>query len=382
MVNGSYDIEEMNSILNKTVAAIEESKEAIFDIAENARKACNSIKKQLEETKQKMKTLLQEVELVEALEKNGRKRLLQVSKDFSKYSEEDIKKAYQQANELQIKLILKRQEENDLFRYRTELEMRFKQSEDTLKKAEELVSKIGVAMEYLTGNLQDLTTTLEDIQVKQNIGRRIIRAQEEERQRVARDIHDGPAQTFANVIIKAEICEKLMDIDKEKSKIELQVLRNILREGVKDIRKIIYNLRPMAIDDLGFIPMVQRYIEVFQKDTGIAVDFIILSQSQMEDQVKNLSIFRVIQESLNNIKKHSGAKNVKIKLEMNKKGISLYIIDDGIGFELNENEMEIRDDGGFGITNMKERVELLNGSLQIRSEVNKGTKINVNIPYE
>lgn len=382
MSNSSYDLDEMNLILNRTISAIEDSREAIFEIAENARKECNIIKKQLEESKQKMQLLIKDVEMIEYQEKQGRLRLLEVSKNFSKFSETNIKRAYEQANELQIKLMLKRQEENDLFRYRTELEIRYKQSEDTLKKAEELVSKIGIAMEYLTGNLQDLTNTLEDIQQKQHLGRRIIRVQEEERQRVARDIHDGPAQTLANVTIKAEVCEKLIDIDKEKAKVELQVLRNILRDGIKDIRKIIYNLRPMAIDDLGFIPTVQRYIEGFQSETNIIVDFIILSQSPLEDSIKNLSIFRVIQEALNNIRKHSKAKTVKIKLEMSKKGINLNIIDDGIGFNIDEVDLNFRDDGGFGLVNMKERVELLNGSIQIRSELNRGTKINVNIPNE
>ncbi|SCY05076.1 sensor histidine kinase [Alkaliphilus peptidifermentans] len=382
MSNGTVDVEHMNMILNKTISAIEESQEAIFDIAENARKECNALKRKLEEIKVKMHGIIAEVEKIESQEKKSRNRLLDVSKDFVKYREDDIRTAYEKANQLQIKLILIRQQENDLFRLRNEVEMRYRNSEEILRKAEALISKIGVAMEYLSGNLQDISSTLEDIQQRQNFGKNIIRAQEEERQRVARDIHDGPAQALANVTIKAEICEKLVDIDKERAKTELQELRIVLRDSIKDIRKIIYNLRPMSLDDLGFIPTIQRYIEGFQKESGITVDFIILSQLTVEDPIKNLSIFRIIQEALNNVRKHSKAKQVKIRLEMSIKNITLSVADDGMGFNTEEGAFQIRSDGGFGLFNIRERVELLNGTLQIKSELNKGTRITAIIPNE
>ncbi len=368
----------MNEILEKTISAIEESKEAVFEIAESARKECSILKKQLSDIKLRIQSVMKEVERQEAAEKSSRKRLLEVSKDFSRYRENDIRRAYERANELQIQLIIKRQEECDLIRQRTELEMRYKHSEDILRKAEDITSKIGVVMEYLGGNLKDFTNTLEDIQQRAVVGRRIIQAQEEERHRVARDIHDGPAQSLANLTIKAEVCEKLIDIDQDRAKHELQDLRNVLRDSIKDIRKIIYNLRPMSLDDLGFIPTVQRYIEGFQEDTKIPVDFIILSRRPMEDPVKNLAIFRIIQEALNNIRKHAKAQSVKIKLEISNQNIQLTISDDGVGFDA-EASNGTSEGGGFGLLNIRERVELLDGTLQIKSAPNKGTRIYVNL---
>ncbi|GAB6086943.1 sensor histidine kinase [Alkaliphilus crotonatoxidans] len=372
------DIKDMNEILEKTISAIEESKEAVFEIAESARKECSILKKQLSDIKLRIQSVMKEVERQEAAEKSSRKRLLEVSKDFSRYRENDIRRAYERANELQIQLIIKRQEECDLIRQRTELEMRYKHSEDILRKAEDITSKIGVVMEYLGGNLKDFTNTLEDIQQRAVVGRRIIQAQEEERHRVARDIHDGPAQSLANLTIKAEVCEKLIDIDQDRAKHELQDLRNVLRDSIKDIRKIIYNLRPMSLDDLGFIPTVQRYIEGFQEDTKIPVDFIILSRRPMEDPVKNLAIFRIIQEALNNIRKHAKAQSVKIKLEISNQNIQLTISDDGVGFDA-EASNGTSEGGGFGLLNIRERVELLDGTLQIKSAPNKGTRIYVNL---
>jgi len=92
---------------------------------------------------------------------------------------------------------------------------------------------------------------IEDMKQKRLLGIRIIKAQEEERQRVAREIHDGPAQSMSNIVLKAEICERLVDSDPEKAKDELRTLKSVVRDTLRDVRKIIYDLRPMSLDDLG-----------------------------------------------------------------------------------------------------------------------------------
>lgn len=382
MDHNIINVTKMNEIFQRILQSIEESKAEIFDIAENIRKEYNELRMQLEITKENVLRVIKEVEELENLEKASRRELLKVSKDFVKYREEDIRIAYEKANSLQIEVLLKRQKEQELIKRRTELEMRLKNSEKTLEKAEHLTSKMCIVQEFLGGNLQDINNTLEDIKQKHLLSRKIISAQEEERLRVARDIHDGPAQSLANLIIKAEVCEKLMDIDIEKSKSQLQELKRCTRESIKDIRKIIYNLRPMSIDELGLVPALQRYIENFQRDTDITVDFVILSQVNLEDSIKSLSIFRIVQEVLNNIRKHACASFVRIRIDMNRSNISISIVDNGVGFDVEGVKVHDKETGGFGLINIKERVELLNGSLEIKSELNKGTSVIINIPKE
>ena len=133
------------------------------------------------------------------------------------------------------------------------------------------------------------------------MGLRIIQAQEEERQRVARDIHDGPAQSMSNVVLKAEICERLFSVDLDKARDELQKLKDIVRDCLKDVRKIIYNLRPMSLDDLGLIPTLQRLILTFRNDTGIEATF---NKNGVFDDISpgiSLTIFRIVQEALSNV---------------------------------------------------------------------------------
>lgn len=371
---------EIANILKRTMESIAEAKKDIFEISEATRNDCNNLKKELEEFNDKVQALIKQVEILELQEKISRKILLEVSKNFSKHSEDDIRQAYENANQLQVKLILKRQEEKDLIKRRTDLEMRLKNTQEILKRSESLISKVCVAFDFLSGDLLGITDTLEDMSQRSTLGKRIIQVQEEERQRIARDIHDGPAQALTNAVIKTEVCEKLIDVDINRGKDEMQELKKALRNSIKDIRGIIYNLHPMALDDIGFIPTIERYIQDFQNDTNIHIDFIVLSKIELEDNIKNVVLFRIVQEALNNVRKHSKASLVKIKMEMTKKHIYLLIEDNGIGFDKESNKSHIKHDCGFGLLNMQERVELINGTFEIKSEKNCGTKIIIDIP--
>lgn len=376
----SVDIKVLNNVVEKTIQAIESGKKEIFEISEKARDDCKEIEEQLLALQGKISHVITEVDKLETLEKNSRKQLLIVSKNFKTYSEEDIKKAYEQANSLQIKLSLKRQEEKELINQRMNLEMRLKKSKEVVERSEALASKVGVALGYLSGNLQGVFEQLENIQYRQSMGIKIIKAQEQERQRVSREIHDGPAQTMANIVLKAELCDRLIEMDIDKAKNELHLLKEIVRDSLKDIRKIIYDLMPMSLDDLGLIPTIQRLILNFQTETNINIEFTSDKENEINESIIQLTIFRIIQEGLNNIKKHSKAKNANIRLSVGETRIHLKIIDDGIGFDVDEKIDSLDNKSGFGLYNIRERIDLLNGKFEISSKINKGTKIDVMIP--
>ena len=382
MANISMKGAEINEILKKTINAIEEGRQEVFEILEVIRNECNILKEELEQLQNRIKLLIEEVETLESKENVSKRILSRVSSEFSIYTEEDIKTAYENANDIRVKLALKRHEERTLIKERTDLELRLKNAQDILRRAESLMSKIGAAFDFLSGDLEGITDTLENINQRSMLGKKIIQAQEEERQRIAMDIHDGPAQSLTNAVIKTEVCERMLDMDTDGAKIEIQELKVILRDSIKDMRKIIYNLRPMALDDVGLIPTIERYINSFQNDTNIKVNFIIISQMDIDDKIKKAALFRIVQEALNNVQKHSGATEVKIKMELTTKNLFLIIKDNGVGFDTEKLKIGGSPDSGFGLFNMKERVELLNGKLEIKSKSNYGTKIIVNIPNE
>lgn len=381
MAKSKLDLTKLDNIIKKTLEAINNSKSEIYDISEGARRECRRFEEELFHLKDNVKELIETVEVLENELKDSKRKLMLVNKGFEKYSEEELKRAYEKADNIRIDLAVKREQEQFLIKRRNDLEIRIKEALRTIQKADNLISNLGVALGYMSGDLQELSNQIGDIQQRQLLGIRIIKAQEDERQRVARDIHDGPAQSMSNVVLKAEICERLIDVDIEKAKRELQNLKLIVRDSLQDVRKIIYNLRPMSLDDLGLIPTIQRYLLTYQEDTGIAMS---LKTRGVYDDIKpviSLTSFRIVQEAVSNIKKHADAKNAAVNLEFNDDMLKLYIYDDGKGFDVETLKVKSEDiNSGFGLMSMRERVELLNGEFEISSQPGRGTRLNIKIP--
>ncbi|NLX63161.1 MAG: sensor histidine kinase [Clostridiaceae bacterium] len=377
-------IKRINDIVKKTLRVIEESKGAIFEISESARKEVHNLKEELQYLKAEAASIMNECQTLELKVIKSRKKLANINRNFDKYSEEEMKKAYDEANELMIQLAVCREREKNTIARRNDVERRLKNAVETVGKAEKLVAQVGTVLSYLSGDLQKLDEHFENAESKRLIAIRIIKAQENERRRIAREIHDGPAQAMSNVVLKAEICEKMAGIDINRTIEELGVLKDIVRLCLKDVRRVIYDLRPMSIDDLGLKTTLQKYIESFRNEHSINVELKIKgNDKRIKDSNISLAIFRVVQEALNNTYKHADATSVSIQLECAEKSILLRIKDDGKGFDISSlSDITRDDDGGFGIIGMKERIELLEGEFTINSEINVGTTIMVKLPYE
>jgi len=381
IIKGLFKIDRLNDIIKNTVDVIEKSKKEIFDIAEGARRECRLLEDEMNAVRNQTLEIIRQVDELKLQEIESRHRLMIVSKNIKDFSEEDIRKAYERARDLQVQFVLKQTEEQQLIQRRNELERRLKLSKETTSKAESLVSKVGVAMGYLSGGLMEISEQLDDIREKQTLGIKIIKAQEEERKRVAREIHDGPAQLMANLVIKTELCEKLVDKNPEQVKAELNSLKELARISLKDVRKIIYDLRPMSLDDLGLIPTVQRFIANYIDETDQNVELFVFGEPVALAPIVELAAFRIVQESMNNARKHANARYINVKLEFKEDAIKLVVSDDGKGFQ-KENVKSKDIDSGYGLLSMKERVELLNGKLDILSTPGKGTKVFASIPLQ
>lgn len=383
MSNNIPDISQLNAIVKETIDALEEGKAKIFEISEQAQNEYKELKAKLHLIQEKVQHIIKETELLEKKELERRKKLMLVSKNFNIYSEDDIKGAYEATKDLQIKLALKREQERQLILQRTDLEHQIIKIKDIIERSEYLTSHVAVAMEYLTGALFNIGNTLEDLQKKEILGVRVITAQEEERQRISRDIHDGPAQSLTNILIKCEICEKLFDIDLERAKEEIKDLKNLARDSLKELREIIFDLRPMSLDDFGLVPTLEQYTAKFQRDTQINVKLNLYSNEVEIDPVIEVAAFRIIQEALNNIKKHSQGTKCSIELSIENNKLVGTIKDNGIGFDLeeaNKPKQNLKYDSGFGIYSMRQRAELLKGKVNIETEQGKGTAVKFEIP--
>ncbi|EPR13255.1 histidine kinase [Ruminiclostridium papyrosolvens C7] len=372
---------QMNDIITKTIKSLESGKNEIIEIAENSRKECKRLEDELVTLKHQVFEIVSVIENLEHDLKLSKKKLYDVNKEFNRHSQNELAKAYQTADNIRVELAVRREQETFLIRRRNDLEIRIKDCIKTLERADSLIGHVGIALDYLSGDLQNAGEQLDNLQQRQFLGIKIIEAQEEERKRVAREIHDGPAQSMSNIVIKAEICERLLDKDIDEARKELQNLKKVMRDSLQEVRKIIYNLRPMALDDLGLLPTLERYVISFREETGIDVQ---LRSRAINEEIKpviSLAVFRIVQESLNNVLKHAQAKRVSILLEHVNQKLNIIIADNGVGFNTEDVKIiEPESTGGFGLFSMKERVALLEGEVDIVSQVGVGTKITIHIP--
>ena len=272
-----------------------------------------------------------------------------------------------------------REQEQNLRRQRDDMEVRLRNLGGTVAKAEQLVSQVGVVLDYLGNQMSEAFSQIESLQNAHELGAQVIRSQEEERRRVARDIHDGPAQAIANIVFRAEVCERLIDTDTERAKFELKALREHIRNTLAEIRKIIFDLRPMALDDLGLAPTIRGVLDVFREEYGLFTEVAVIGKERRLESHVEIGIFRVVQEALNNIVKHAQASSAKVRIEFAAAGVTVLVEDDGKGFEMTEGELP---SGHYGIMGMRERMQLLNGKLSIKSAPRRGTRVMISVPLE
>ncbi len=214
--------------------------------------------------------------------------------------------------------------------------------------------------------------------IKGELLREIFSIQEEERKRIARELHDDTSQVILSLILSLEATVAILPANPDEAVSRLKKIQAQL-DGILDgIYRIIYELRPSILDDLGLVAAVRWLVENNAKKAGINI------QLNTEGQIKRLpqvetTIFRVIQEALSNIIKHSLCQNAWINLNFQKDNIAVHIEDDGKGFDINEAINSPERPRGLGLIGMRERVELMKGTLNIDSKLNGGTRIDIRI---
>ncbi|GGP06970.1 sensor histidine kinase [Oceanobacillus neutriphilus] len=367
----------IDQIVENMIQMVDQSKHQVFEITEEGRKEYEYLSKELESTKKKVKEYIKKGDHLEKDVKKYRQQLALVSKDFNKYSENEVRKVYEKTHDFQTKLIIMREEEKLLRQRRDEIEIRLTSLTHILERGEELVAKIAVIFNFLQDDFKQVNEMIEDAREKQEFGLKIIEAQEEERKKLSREIHDGPAQMLANVLLRSDILDYVVKKGSpEEISEEIKSLRKNVRVSLQEVRRIIYDLRPMALDDLGVVPTIRKYVDRLTEYHNIHVEFIVFGEEKRLNNKYEVALFRLMQEAAQNAIKHSEATEIKVKLEILKDRLILIVTDNGKGFNPAE-----KSDNSFGLIGMRERVEMLDGDLKIITGKGKGTTVTINVPY-
>ena len=202
---------------------------------------------------------------------------------------------------------------------------------------------------------------------------------EDERLRIARDMHDGPAQLLANLVLKAEIVERLLDHDAALVREELTEFKAIVRVALEETRRLIFDLRPMTLDDLGLVPTLRKFLADFEERWEMPCRFLLIGAERRIDRDKEAAIFRIVQEACTNALKHAMASDIEVTLSISPRRITTTVSDDGRGFDVASAEAEARRTNHLGLTSMRERAALSGALLDITSAPGQGTQVRVSL---
>ena len=202
--------------------------------------------------------------------------------------------------------------------------------------------------------------------------------QEEERRRISRDLHDGLGPSLASIGNRLRACQLMVDTDPVRAKTELDEIAKGMKGHVQEVRDLIHDLRPLALDQLGLAGAVEQQVARFSQESGIPITF-----SKSGDAALNpfaeVTVFRVVQECLTNVKKHADASQAEVKLQGVESGLKAMVKDNGRGFDPHH-EASRSSGEGMGLLSMRERAELLGGTLVVESLPNGGCEVILFIP--
>jgi two-component system, NarL family, sensor histidine kinase DegS len=329
------------------------------------------IRRELAEMETLLRQTNSEVEKLAQRELTVANRLRDLEVNLDKYNKADIKNFYTSAQEVQMRLLMMRGQFEQL---------QFRQQ--ALKARQSQLFEIATALEPLLGS--DLggggggSRALED--GADRIAS-IIQAQENERLRISLQMHDGPAQSMSNLVLRAEICQRLLDRDVEQTRAELVALKSAINTALQDTRRFIFDLRPMILDDLGLVPTLRRYVQQFSDKNKLEVNLMVQNMDARLPNHYEVAIFRFIQEALNNVTRHANAGQARVLLDNSGGSIHVSVEDDGSGFHINE---VLAPDSGrrnLGIETLRQQAEtLLRGEFGIESAVGRGTRVAAVVP--
>ncbi|GMQ58596.1 two-component sensor histidine kinase DegS [Vallitalea sediminicola] len=373
-------MEKLDSIIDDTKEIIKERNKEIYEISSFIKKRYIEIEDKFIVLKDEANDIINNVATLEKKLNLSKTKLSIINRNCHLYTDDEIKSVHKEIEDIKCSLTLEYEKEMNIVHKRDNLENQLKTIRQIAEKSDYVSSNLDFAYDILSGELNQINNEVNNMYTKEIWGLKVIKAQEEERLRISREMHDGPSQNLSNLILKTELCIKLLDKDIDRTRLELQSLKSIIRTTIDETRRMIYNLRPMALDDLGLVPTLERFIDKIRNEVNYDITLDVVNGEDNVNSTISLTLYRIVQEAINNAKKHSNATTVNIKLNYNSEFIELMINDDGDGFDINNVKLNMENNRGFGITMMRERTNLLMGEYKLKSERGMGTTIYVKIP--
>ncbi len=338
---------------------------SLDELMEAARRELEQLTREVEEIRLLIRSTSTEWERAKQRQAQTAARVREMEARLETFARQEIRTTYLASSEAEMRVLMMQEQRERL--------------QDKLKVYERYQRSLQQALNTLI-QLQSAQRQQGEVDPAIAHVARIVQTQEQLRQRIAQQLHDGPAQALANVVLSAEICERTIDHDMARTRSELVNLKNAVNATLRETRKFIFDLRPMTLDDLGLFPTLKRYTQDLMNKTGLQVTFSPRGAEQRLPPAVEISLFRIAQEALSNVVQHAHARQAMVSLHIHEMGVTLTIEDDGQGFNVDQVVGEASNRRTVGLTSMYERAEMLRTHLQIESIPGRGTRVELTVP--
>lgn len=341
----------------------------LADLVEESKRIYTETQNELQEVDVLLQQTSGEVEKFDQRTVQVANRLRHIEANLDSYPREDIRDAYSASQASQLRVVM----------LRSQVEQVQAKKESLERQAETLRAFLDIANQIPGLNGSDAGLDRPPVD-SDSVAMRIIEAQEGERQRLARQMHDGPAQSLTNLMLQAEIVERSFGQGLEQARAELANLKRAVNATFEKTMDFIFELSPMMLDDLGAVPTVRRYIEDFEDKTGLGVAFDLVGEEHRLAPYVEVTIFRVIQELLRNVGQHAHASHVQVNLNLQGSTVGIVVEDDGSGFDVEQTLASAQERRTLGLATIQRRLEMLGGDIKLESSLGRGTKVAIQIP--
>ncbi|PJF41218.1 MAG: hypothetical protein CUN55_11930 [Phototrophicales bacterium] len=369
------DFETDSSYASRSSIFADDDDEQNEDLLTQLRDEYQSLQNRIQESRLQISQNQAEVERMEAEYNQASIQLRRVQDEFDTRPRQDIRVAY----DTFIKISSRRMA----------IQSQMQKLQENIAQLERYASLIQQVLENFDERLLAGSTTAKNtnasvttLSASGEMIIRIVQAQEDERQVLAKNLHDGPAQSLSNFILQAEVCQRLFDRNPDRAAAELDNLKSAASDSFQKVRDFIFDLRPMMLEDLGLIPTLRRYAENYSQKHNIKVEFTPTGEERRLARHTEVMMFRSIQQLLTVTREYLGATEIKIQVDISAERVRGIVNANGKGFDV---DTDLNPEYGHSnvqvLNTLKDRIELIGGELDIFSDLkNGGSRFDVILP--
>jgi two-component system, NarL family, sensor histidine kinase DegS len=358
------NMSKLNSLrqaIDNAVRAIEDSQKQVESIARSTMEEVERLEAEYEKLKTECLEAITTVEQFERNLREARNHLMIVNRDLHTYSEQDMQRAYQRAEQTQSEVSLWRERESQLRLRRDDLARRLKSLRATAREAEILMIKFQQMTGYLGQEFQDASGAIDVAKTQLLLGMRMLQLQEEERRNIATRLHEGAMQSLASMAIHIQSSRSDTILFRNE-------VREILNGIISDLRTLVFDLRPPLLDDLGLVPTLKRYADQWSNESGIKIKTNLVGLEVSLSPTEKVTVFRAVQEGLRNVAQHASASEVVMNLVYSPDKLEVQLTDDGVGVEAVDWD-DFAETGRIGLILCKERLGAIGGTLELKPSI-------------